>query len=183
MLLNPLILSIKNSGLDRMDMSLRNINNEISKKRLGNINKETIENNYDLDHYLEKIPKTSIHFKKHDVLENEQEEEEKADRTGINAEENILNRESTASNASINRKESIDINSGFMDYNEEYQKDLNLDKIYEKIINEEKQEIKDLYLYQLEQIGNDPDLFTNVVLKLVLNDAYFKNNKSLILQK
>ena len=70
-----------------------------------------------------------------------------------------------------------------MDYNEEYQKDLNLDKIYEKIINEEKQEIKDLYLYQLEQIGNDPNLFTNVGLKLVLNDAYFKNNKSLILQK
>ena len=182
MLLNPLILSIENSGLDCMDMSLNNINNEISKKRLGN-NKESPDNNYDLDYYLDKIPKTSIHFKKHYVLENEQEEEEKADRTGINTDENILSRESTASNKSYNRKESIDVNSDIMDYNQEYINDLNLDKIYEKIVTEEKQEIKDLYLYQLEQIGNDPDLFTNVGLKLVLNDSYFKNNKSLILQK
>ena len=49
MLLNPLILSIENSGLDCMDMSLNNINNEIIKKKLGN--KESNENNYDLDFF------------------------------------------------------------------------------------------------------------------------------------
>ena len=183
MLLNPLILSIENSGLDCMDMSLNNINNEIIKKKLGN--KESNENNYDLEFFLEKIPKTTIHFKQHYVLENEQEEEEKADRTGINSEEKeeALNRESVSSYNSNQRTESIDISAEISDINQEYKKELTLDRIYEKIVNEEKGEIKDLYLYQLEQIGNDPDLFTNTGLKLVLEDSYFKNNKSLILKK
>ena len=184
MLLNPLILSIENSGLECMDMSLNNINNEIIKKKSGNRDNQD-STNYELDYYLEKIPKTTIHFKKHYVLENEQEEEEKADRTGINSEEkeNELNRESIASNYSNNRTGSVDITGETNDYNQDYQNELNLDKLYEKIVNEEKEEIKDLYLYQLEQIGNDPDLFTNAGLKLVLNDSYFKNNKTLILNK
>jgi phage-related holin len=166
-----------------MDMSLNNINNEIIKKKLGN--KESNENNYDLEFFLEKIPKTTIHFKQHYVLENEQEEEEKADRTGINSEEKeeALNRESVSSYNSNQRTESIDISAEISDINQEYKKELTLDRIYEKIVNEEKGEIKDLYLYQLEQIGNDPDLFTNTGLKLVLEDSYFKNNKSLILKK
>ena len=84
MLLNPLILSIENSGLECMDMSLNNINNEIMKKKLRNRDNEDNNNNNELDYYLERIPKTTIHFKKHYVLENEQEEEEKADRTGMN---------------------------------------------------------------------------------------------------
>ena len=176
MLLNPLILSIENSGLDCMDMSLNNINNEINRKKPKEIP------DISLEHLLEKIPKTTIHFKKYYVLENEQEEEENADRTGINNDEGELNRESIASNSSYNRTESIDFNSD-IDYNPEYKNDLNIDKIYEKIVNEEKEEIKDLYLYQLEQIGNDPDLFTNAGLKLVLSDSYFKNNKSHILKR
>ena len=182
MLLNPLILSIENSGLDCMNMSLNNINNEIIKKKLGN--KESADIDYDLDIFLEKIPKTKIHFKNHSVLENEQEEEEQADRTGVNSEEKeeALNRESISSYNNYNRTESIDVNAE-SDINQEYKKELTLDRIYEKIMNEEKEEIKDLYLYQLEQIGNDPDLFTNTGLKLVLDDPYFKNNKSLILKK
>ena len=185
MLLNPLILSIENSGLECMDMSLNNINNEIIKKKMGR-EKESSENNFDIDYFLEKIPKTTIHFKKHYVLENEQEIEEQADRTGINSEEkeNALNRESVASYNSYNRTESIDVTGGdSYEINQNYQNELTLDRIYEKIVNEEKEEIKDLYLYQLEQIGNDPDLFTNTGLKLVLNDNYFKNNKFFILKK
>ena len=148
--------------------------------------KESSENNFDIDYFLEKIPKTTIHFKKHYVLENEQEIEEQADRTGINSEEkeNALNRESVASYNSYNRTESIDVTGGdSYEINQNYQNELTLDRIYEKIVNEEKEEIKDLYLYQLEQIGNDPDLFTNTGLKLVLNDNYFKNNKFFILKK
>ena len=180
MLLNPLILKVENSGIDCMDMSLNNINNDVNKKR----NSKDI-NDVSLETLLAKIPKTTIHFKKHSVLENEQEEEENADRTGINSEETnaVLNRERGASINSNNRSESVDLNSKAVEYNPEYQNDLNLDKIYEKIITEEKEEIKDFYLYQLEQIGNDPDLFTNAGLKLVLEDSYFKNNKSAILLK
>ena len=176
MLLNPLILSIENSGLECMDMSLNNINNEIIKK---NINKNNDNLEISLNSLLEKIPKTTIHFKKHYVLENEQEEEENADRAGFNEKDKILNRE----RYNYKRNESMDIVPEAINYNREYQNELTLDKIYEKIIDESKEEVRDLYLYQLEQIGNDPDLFTNAGLKLVLNDSYFKNNKSFILIK
>ena len=180
MLLNPLILKIENSGIECMDMSLNNINNDINKKRDNNIDTNDIR----LETLLEKIPKTTIHFKKHSVLENEQEEEENADRTGINSEETdyAQNREGSFS-FNNNRKKSSDLYSEAVEYNPEYQNDLNIDKIYEKIMNEEKEEIKDFYLYQLEQVGNDPDLFTNTGLKLVLEDSYFKKNKSAILIK
>ena len=172
MILNPLILSIENSGVECIDMSLFNINNEIN----GN-NKLKKKTDVDLDSLLQKIPKTTIHFKKHYVLENEQEEEENADRTGINEKDNILTRDSFSSLRST--KDSSIIN----DFNTEYQTELTLDKIYEKIMNEEKEEIRDLYLYQLEQIGDEPDLFTNNGLKLVLKDPFFNNNKSNVIEK
>ena len=179
MLLNPLILSIENYGLECMDLSINNINNEIIKKKITN--KDNLDITF--DSLLEKIPRTTIHFKKNYVLENEQEQEENADRAGINEKEQELTRESIISINSSTRKESCDMTPEMINYNKEYQDELTLDKIYEKILNEKKQEIKDLYSYQLEHIGNDPELFTNVGLKLILNDSYFKSNKSLILVK
>ena len=172
MILNPLILSIENSGEECIDMSLFNINNEINGKKI-----DKKEGDVDLDSLLQKIPKTTIHFKNYYVLENEQEEEENADRTGINEKDNILNRDSFSSLRST--KESSVIN----DFNTEYQTELTLDKIYEKIKKEEKEEIRDFYLYQLEQIGDEPDLFTNNGLKLILKDPFFKNNKSKVVEK
>ena len=43
--------------------------------------------------------------------------------------------------------------------------------------------MREFYLYQLEQISDDPNLFTNDGLNLILNDSNFKENKSLILNK
>jgi hypothetical protein len=180
MILNPLILSIENSELKCMDMSLFNINNEINNEINKKENNKDINKNEpdtDLDSLLQKIPRTTIHFKNIYVLENEQEEEENADRIGFNEKNNILNRESISSFRS--KKESSEIH----DYNTDYQKELTLDIIYEKIMNEEKEEIRDFYLYQLEQIDNNPNLFTNEGLKLILNDSYFKNNKAAITHK
>ena len=188
MLLNPLILSIENSGLECMDLSIININNEIIK------NKITYKDNLNitLDSLLEKIPKTTIHFKQKYVLESEQEEEENADRAGMKENDIPLPRESVAfsnmnrDNNKINidkRKESYDVPEQVVILNKEYKIDLTLDKIYEKIINEKRQEIKDFYLYQLEQIGEDRELFTNSGLKIILEDSYFKNNKTQILVK
>ena len=181
MVLNPLILSIENSGEDCMDMSLYNINKSINKKNLNDNDITEIT----LDSLLEKIPKTTIHFKKHYVLENEQEEEENADREGKNFEEKdaAINRDSVASVGSQFSTESMEKKLNINEINQEYQEELNLDKIYEKIANEENEEIKELYLYQLEEISNDPDLFTNSGLNLVLNDSYFRANKSLIIKK
>ena len=187
MLLNPLILSIENSGLECMDLSIININNEIIKKKITY--KDNL--NITLDSLLEKIPKTTIHFKQKYVLESEQEEEENADRAGMKENDIPLPRESVAfSNMNKDnktnidkRKESYDVPEQVVILNKEYKIDLTLDKIYEKIINEKRQEIKDFYLYQLEQIGEDRELFTNSGLKLILEDSYFKNNKTQILVK
>ena len=155
MLLNPLILSIENSGLECMDMSLRNINKEVNKKK----DAQNLDKNF--DEWLREIPKTSINFKKNYIPSYEENEKiEFSFGIGTN-----------------------DSNSEKVGYNLDYKDELTLDKIYTKIIKEKNEDIKEFYLYQLEQIGNDPDIFTNSGIKLVLNDSYFQNNRQLILKK
>jgi len=174
-LLNPLILSIENSGLDCLDMSLINIKRVIDKVKEPS--KEVIT----LEFLLKTIPKTTISFKKNDNFENEEDEDEIE---GINSEKNMreMNRESVFSRNSANNSD-FESNSNISNINNEYQQELTLDKIYDKINNKnEKKEMKDFYLYQLEQITNDPDIFTNSGLNLILNNPYFKNNKSAIIK-
>ena len=153
-LLNPLILSIENSGLECMDLSLKNINKEVNnKKDIQNIDKN-------FDDFLKEIPRTSLHFKNYYLIGKYHDEK------NVN---NII--------------ETTDENNDKIGYNLEYKDELTMDKIYSKIVNEKNEDIKELYLYQLEQIGNEPDLFTNSGIKLVLNDSYFHNNRQLILKK
>ena len=154
MLLNPLILSIENSGLECMDMSLQNINREVSKRKDERIS----DKNFDA--WLREIPKTNINFKKYYMPGNEEinEDDVKEEKKDDTKQEKIV-------------------------YNSDYKEELTLDKIYNKITNEKNNDIKEIYLYQLEQIGNDPDIFTNAGIKLVINDTYFQNNRQLILKK
>ena len=154
MLLNPLILSIENSGLECMDMSLQNINREINKRKDERIS----DKNFDA--WLREIPKTNINFKKYYMPGNEEinEDDVKEEKKDDTKQEKIV-------------------------YNSDYKEELTLDKIYNKITNEKNNDIKEIYLYQLEQIGNDPDIFTNAGIKLVINDTYFQNNRQLILKK
>ena len=162
MLLNPLISSIENSGLDCMDMSLIGINNEITKKGvIGN------KDCFDLELLLKKIPKTTIIFNENNILESEQ-----IDNSNVFKQEFVVKGESAIDKTSKNKK-----------YNPNYQNELTFDVIYQKIDNEESDEMKDFYNYLLEQYGGDPDIFTNAGLKIVLNDPYFKNNKSDIMIK
>ena len=154
MLLNPLILSIENSGLECMDMSLQNINREVNKRKDERIS----DKNFDA--WLREIPKTNINFKKYYMPGNEEinEDDIKEEKKDDTKQEKIV-------------------------YNSDYKEELTLDKIYNKITNEKNNDIKEIYLYQLEQIGNDPDIFTNAGIKLVINDTYFQNNRQLILKK
>ena len=154
MLLNPLILSIENSGLECMDMSLQNINREVNKRKDERIS----DKNFDA--WLREIPKTNINFKKYYMPGNEEmnEDDVKEEKKDDTKQEKIV-------------------------YNSDYKEELTLDKIYNKITNEKNNDIKEIYLYQLEQIGNDPDIFTNAGIKLVINDTYFQNNRQLILKK
>ena len=154
MLLNPLILSIENSGLECMDMSLQNINREVNKRKDERIS----DKNFDA--WLREIPKTNINFKKYYMPGNEEinEDDVKEEKKDDTKQEKIV-------------------------YSSDYKEELTLDKIYNKITNEKNNDIKEIYLYQLEQIGNDPDIFTNAGIKLVINDTYFQNNRQLILKK
>ena len=154
MLLNPLILSIENSGLECMDMSLQNINREVNKRKDERISDKNFEA------WLREIPKTNINFKKYYMPGNEEinEDDVKEEKKDDTKQEKIV-------------------------YNSDYKEELTLDKIYNKITNEKNNDIKEIYLYQLEQIGNDPDIFTNAGIKLVINDTYFQNNRQLILKK
>ena len=154
MLLNPLILSIENSGFECMDMSLQNINREVNKRKDERIS----DKNFDA--WLREIPKTNINFKKYYMPGNEEinEDDVKEEKKDDTKQEKIV-------------------------YNSDYKEELTLDKIYNKITNEKNNDIKEIYLYQLEQIGNDPDIFTNAGIKLVINDTYFQNNRQLILKK
>ena len=154
MLLNPLILSIENSGLECMDMSLQNINREVNKRK----DERVYDKNFDV--WLREIPKTTINFKKYYTPGNEEANEDE-----------------------IKEEKKEDTIQKEIMYNSDFKEELTLDKIYNKITNEKNNDIKELYLYQLEQIGSDPDIFTNAGIKLVINDTYFQNNRQLILKK
>ena len=137
-----------------MDMSLQNINREVNKRKDERIS----DKNFDA--WLREIPKTNINFKKYYMPGNEEinEDDVKEEKKDDTKQEKIV-------------------------YNSDYKEELTLDKIYNKITNEKNNDIKEIYLYQLEQIGNDPDIFTNAGIKLVINDTYFQNNRQLILKK
>ena len=169
-ILNPLIISIENSDLDFLDMSLYNINYEINRKKEKNILDINIENS------LEKKPEAIKNFKKYYYLENNQEEEN-VDRKEINSikKDSDLKDENSSYDFGYDKVESFDFNSVFKD-------ELNFDKINERIESEEKEDIKDFYLYLFEEIGNYSHLYTNERLKIVLNYPEFKENKPLILK-
>ena len=163
LLLNPVIISIENQGKKCLDMSLINIYNDIKEQnKFSNFanNKKRNSDKYETN-LFKRIPRTSIYFKNKNVLENEKE---------------IQSNENLTISSFLNNNNSEELNP-------EYDGELTQDKIIEKIRNEEKNEMKDFYLYQLEQITDDQDLFTNVGLRQVLNDPYFQDNKIAIIDK
>jgi hypothetical protein len=66
------------------------------------------------------------------------------------------------------------------EFNEEYKKELNLQKINEIIRKEKDKDLKEFYLYQLEQINDDGDIFSNKGLLDVLKESCFSKNKTIV---
>ena len=204
-LLNPIILNIENSDDDCLDISLANIKSKILKNEnnkdvkdkispitspnisINNLNKDE---DIDLSILYKDITKTCIEFKKNnDFDEKSQVKYNNEDNLNINASNNIniKDDEQIDENAfsisdndliSISRKKSVSIINEV--YNYEYSEDLNQEKIINKILNETNKDMKDFYIHQLEQIGSDPDIFTNSGLKNVMNEFYQKNNKKIL---
>ena len=174
MLINPLILSIENENNECLDMSLISIRDYIKTKfKDKRINKNNINENIDYAKILfSEIPKTKIIFKKNTELELELEEEsQRKNNNDLKDEKNNINE--------INVKD----NNEELKYNEEYKEDLNLEKLNKKISHEKNQDLKDFYLYQLEQINMDFNIFSNKGLLEVLEEKCFEEYKKNIIDK
>ena len=57
-----------------------------------------------------------------------------------------------------------------MEYNNDYKEQLNLEKLKNLINHEKDPDLKDFYLYQIEQINNNDDIFTNKKLFHILEE-------------
>ena len=205
-LLNPMIGSIENENDGCLDMSLFSIQNYIKKERekeekdkkkeekgktfpktkdknaeTKNINEEVFNENL----LFTKIPKTKIHFKKNLQIELEKaEENRRANYNMGNIEmetptesDNELKLVNNESNTSKNEDDKIE-------YNEEYLEILSQEKLTIKYKNaKDNKELKDFYEHQLEQINNDPNIFSNTGLTDVLNEDCFSNEKIPIMTK
>ena len=174
MLINPLILSIENENNECLDMSLISIRDFIRTKfKDKRSNKNNINDNINYENILfSEIPKTKIIFKKNTELELELEEEsQRKNNNDLKDEKNNINE--------INIKD----NNEEIKYNEEYKEDLTLEKLNNKISHEKNQDLKDLYLYQLEQINMDFNIFSNQGLLEVLDEKCFEEYKKSIVVK
>ena len=195
MLINPLILSIENENEECLDMSLISIRDFIINKNKGikldenYYNIKSNENINDTNNKIEKdedkekinieeilfngIPKSRIIFKKYSELEAELEKESKRKNNTDLDLDNII--EIEAENE-IQKNENIA-------YNENYKKDLTLENFHDIINHEKDPDLKEFYLYQLEQITTDTDIFSNKGLLEVLKDSLFQEERKDLIKK
>ena len=164
LILNPLILSIENETNDCSEMSLLSIRdyikNNIKEKKM-NINSEN--ENINLNEILfTNIPKSHIIYKKLDELEAEHEEEsQRKNNTEVDSQSKNKEDENKTEN-----KEDIQ-------FNEEYKEQLTVEKINNLISHEKNKDMKDFYLYQLEQVNSDTNIFSNQGLLNCLKEKCF----------
>ena len=173
-LLNPLIASIENEDDECLDMSLFSIQNFIK-------NKKKKEEFYSEQSMFNDIPKTKIHFKKNLQIEAEKAKENRRSNYNMKSMEanQIKNnlKISDKNNIIFNKDEKNEINYEYLD---QLTQDILTKKLYEIKDNND---LKDFYEHQLEQIDNDPDIFSNKGLIDVLNEQCFVEQKDLIFSK
>ena len=188
MLLNPIILSIENENEECLDMSLITIRDYINKKskekkgeknminndntNINKIQKNEEKENINYEKLLfNEIPKSKIIFKKNIELEAELEEESKRkNNTDIDEQNEIEIKEENKG------KENII-------YNNNYNKELTLENLNEIISHEKDPDLKEFYLYQLQQINEDNDIFSNKGLLEVLKEPLFQEHRKAIIKK
>ena len=195
MLLTPLINSIENVDKECIDISLNSIQKYIFKKHKeqlklnSNDNIKTDKNIYDYNEKLyDKIPKSSLIFKKNYELDIEKEEEE--NRVEKEMDEYELNSDKVLpkivlKNMGINK---ITITENKMEikkeeYNNEYKNDLNTDKLLEILNNTKDENFKEYILSQIDQLYSDSDTFTNKGLISYFEEYNNDELKNLIIGK
>ena len=188
-LLNPMITAIENkSGDNCLNMSLFAIQKFI-KKDVNRKDKDYINNDkIDQEKFLFNIPKTNIHFKQNLQIEAEKAEEnrkkiysmETSNEQGENKINN-LNEKNQELTLGDNQKK---INEEKNRINTEYMEYLTQDKLIKKFEEtKDNNDLKDFFEYQLEQINDDQDIFSNKGLIEVLNEDCFSSEKNEIVMK
>ena len=192
MLLNPFILSIENESEECLDMSLiaikefiikknkekkieKSNNNNLIKENINIIEKTKKEENEEINYeqiLFSDIPKSKITFKKNTELDEELEEE--------NNQKNNSNIDNKAENEIINE---INEKEEIKQYNDKYPMELNLENLNEIISHEKDPDLKEFFLYQIEQINNDTDIFSNKGLIEVLKDPCFQGVRKPLIKK
>ena len=196
-LINPFINDIENNSSDNyLGMSLYAIKDfimEKNKNKTINFDNQNFNDLNVIDNIMFKnIPKSSITFKKKnkskkkesnsnkdntDNNKNREEEEEEEDEDDTESEENV---EEIVENwkKSINNEVPQE-----NEYNDDYEFMLDLDYLDEKINQESDEVKKNFYLYELEQITSDPDIYSNRGLLEVIKEKEFKDNREEIVFK
>ena len=203
-LLNPMIASIENQNDSCLDMSLFSIQNYLNKERdrdkeekgkkkenKGKIipkNKDKdfeIKNSFDEiiteDNIFKNIPKTKIQFKKNLQIEAEKAEENR--RANYDMDTMEPENEAEKLKLAVILSSSSKNDEDKIEYNKEYEEELNQEKLTKKLKEAKDKNLKDFYEHQLEQINNDPNIFSNNGLIDVLNEQCFINDKNLIMTK
>ena len=185
-LFNPLITSIENKNSeDYVSMSLfaiqKYIKKEMSKTDLKSIKEIKLDEEQLL---FNNIPKTTIHFKKNLQIEAEQAEKNRKiiySMEATNDEGNNIINNSKEEILGDNQKK---IKEEKNLINNEYKEYLTQDKLIQKFEeNKDNNDLKDFYEYQLEQINDDLDVFSNKGLIEVLNEQCFADEKNQIVVK
>ena len=200
-LLNPMIASIENQNDGCLDLSLFSIQNyfkndkdkeEKGKKKEDkgkNISKNKdkgfeMKNSDEIiteENIFKNIPKTKIQFKKNLQIEAEKAEENRRANYDMDTLETINEVENLKLTANLSSNSRSDEDK--IEYNKEYEEDLNQEKLTKKFKETKDKNLKDFYEHQLEQINNDPNIFSNNGLIDVLNEQCFINEKNLIMTK
>ena len=181
-LLNPILQSIENNDDECLDISLANIKSKLLKQDIEKNKKSpnqspnsslefNKDDNFDFNILYKDIKPTSIKFNKNIDFENEEikNNEDKDNNIILSLDKDMLNK---------NNQKSLENNKE--EFNIKYSEDLNQEKIINKILEEKNKDMKDFYIHQLEQIGSEPEIFTNVGLKNVMNEIYHKDKKRII---
>ena len=192
MLLTPLINSIENVDKECIDISLKSIQKYIIRKQKGKFKPNNNDKNilYDYSQNLyNKIPKSNLVFKKNYELDMEKEEEENMvkidtedfDLFSDSALPKIILKNLGINKVTINEDKNLIIKKE--EYNEEYNKELNLNKLLEIVHKTKDDNFKEYIMNKINNTYLDKALFTNKGLINCFEEYKNDELKNLIIGK
>ena len=173
--LGPIILSIEDSGYQIIDLNVTKISSIKFLKHENVSNNKILMNNIFDYKLVENIPKCKIDINKRIdefILEEEYDDEDDDDEED-DEEEKIKKKKINEIYESNNENE----NNRKSNINDDYNIELNIFTLNQKIQNENNQNLKDFYLKQLERLNKNPNIFSNNQLINNLNDSENYKNK------